>query len=502
VFEHFKLKNVSVFESGSVQSLASLIRSQIAKPLRALKRDKNFVKRVDRAWTELVSLASSEVSSEVSSESSVHSQAQIAAQVLPKPTFALCIPHRNRVEYLRHLLNEVAQMTERPVEVLIYDDASSKAAKTDLVRLVKSISNGSQKLNVRLISGQRNLGPSAARNRLAQEAQSDFLFFLDDDNIPTQELFEKLRVMVARTEGDVFVSSLTRFYLDRAYQGDHSDPSISRETYFFVSSDLSINVFQNLIGDANFCVRREFFNIIGGFDEELRTSEDLEFLVRAIAHGAKYVLCPQPLIYYRVHDNNTSHRLDPHHGMIQFLEKSKGHLFNADLKPFMQMVTAWAYSRENILMRGAPAIRHPLTKRRPVVDLSALEKKQLGLLKRRFGSQRSRSCELGLSALKVVTAQYESKTTQLSLKQAYQGRDLSEGLKLSSRASVIPVLIVSAEDLSLKVSAKANPIFLKAGATRVNLDTTHGSFDFMASVGEVTLYIMPVRSQLERFLVL
>lgn len=83
----------------------------------------------------------------------------------------ICIATHNRVADLRRLLLST-QILKPSVPVLVYDDYSSDGT-TDVVR--------SEFPDVRLITGEKNIGTIAARNICIREANSRFVMILDDD---------------------------------------------------------------------------------------------------------------------------------------------------------------------------------------------------------------------------------------------------------------------------------------------------------------------------------
>lgn len=200
-------------------------------------------------------------------------------------SIAVCIPHRNRIRDLEALLRKLHASKDRFDEILVYDDWSRPDVRSRLRDLVSRYQK-----TVVLLEGDAHVGVSGARNRLAAAATSEHLFFLDDDNRPAAGLVGDLR-LILRAKPDVVVSTLIKF---------NAKTGRDLHYWFPVGDSLLINTFQNVIGDANFCVRRDLFIRIGGFDESFRYGEDHEFLLRAAERGAKIQICPRPLVRYAV----------------------------------------------------------------------------------------------------------------------------------------------------------------------------------------------------------
>ena len=67
-----------------------------------------------------------------------------------------------------------------------------------------------------------------------------------------------------------------------------------------------ISVFNNVIGDANFMIRRETYEALGGFTDGV-IAEDWELLTRALLAGAAIQLIPHSLLWKRVSATSKQH---------------------------------------------------------------------------------------------------------------------------------------------------------------------------------------------------
>ena len=54
--------------------------------------------------------------------------------------------------------------------------------------------------------------------------------------------------------------------------------------------------------------RRSVFDEVGGFDDQLRHADTIEWFLRARTRGISFELLPEPLTYRRLHDHNLSKR--------------------------------------------------------------------------------------------------------------------------------------------------------------------------------------------------
>ena len=90
------------------------------------------------------------------------------------PTTLIVIPTYNRLRFLTEALASVFGQSRRPDEIIVVDDGSNDGTAEAMARLTDQ--------GVRYVR-QQNAGPSAARNRGMREATSEWIAFLDSDDL-------------------------------------------------------------------------------------------------------------------------------------------------------------------------------------------------------------------------------------------------------------------------------------------------------------------------------
>lgn len=193
------------------------------------------------------------------------------------PLVSVIVAARNAAATLPRCLDALVEQANESVEVIVVDDHSIDGTS--------AIASGKP---VRLIQLPRHLGVAAARNRGAEAARGQVLFFLDADVVLAPEALSKvLSVMSDDTIGAVIGS----------YDADPDDVAIvSRfknlaHHYFHQRSKFEASTFFGACG----AVRREQFFAVGGFDEgrfKLPSIEDVELGFRLRARGVRIVLDP------------------------------------------------------------------------------------------------------------------------------------------------------------------------------------------------------------------
>ena len=194
------------------------------------------------------------------------------------PRISVIVAARNAAATLARGLESVFAQAGDHIEVIVVDDFS-----TDDTRAVASRSP------VRLIALSQHSGVSAARNRGADAARGEVLFFLDADVVLAAGGMQRVLATMQQPEVGALIGS---------YDSAPDDQSIvSRfknlaHHYFHQHSNREATTFWGACG----AIRRECFLAAGGFDEKrykLPSIEDVELGSRLVERGVRIVLDPE-----------------------------------------------------------------------------------------------------------------------------------------------------------------------------------------------------------------
>ena len=178
------------------------------------------------------------------------------------------IPVYNTEEYLPACLDSVLAQTQREIEVILVDDGSTDGS----LEIERSYADRDPR--VRVIE-QPNLRQGTARNRGLAEAQGEYVYFMDSDDLIVPELFETCY----RTckEGNLdFVT------FDSA--GFRDDPNIERPELFEEMQDRSRVVTTEILDGPTFWGRyfvkamTPFLCWLEYFDRSFLNDNDLRFV--------------------------------------------------------------------------------------------------------------------------------------------------------------------------------------------------------------------------------
>lgn len=268
---------------------------------------------------------------------------------------SVCITHRDRGNFLLELMSSLEPIMQDIGEVLVYDDCSAlRANQLVLRRLEKKYDK------LRVLRGRRKMGPSHGRNTLAATAKSDYLLFIDDDNILNAGTFEKVLPLLDGSI-DFLAAPLSLFDNETRSSSSPLIPDRLSSIWSPIGAGLAMNIINNHIGDANMIMKREFFHKIGGFSEDLTWGEDIEILVRASFMGGKYHFFTESFVYYRDHKNGLSKQVDSRLGrrrMWKRLLKNLG--MDPELHQFLNLFGTMAEALKDQEAEKRPIIRNDI----------------------------------------------------------------------------------------------------------------------------------------------
>ena len=184
----------------------------------------------------------------------------------------MIIPTYNRRDLLPRAIDSVLAQTRRIDEIIVVDDGS-----TDGTADMLQARYGERVKHV----WQSNAGVSAARNHGLRLARGRYLALLDSDD---EWLPEKTALQVAflesRPDFGMVVCDVER--IDGDYR--HIDVFHRRDVIREDGWALRWLLHNPALVPASVMLRRQVVDQLGGFDETLRTAEDLEFHLRVARH--------------------------------------------------------------------------------------------------------------------------------------------------------------------------------------------------------------------------
>lgn len=185
------------------------------------------------------------------------------------PAVSIIIPVYNASTHIVRALNSITHQTFTDYEVIVVDDGSTD----DSVIKIKN-----HALNVKLIA-QTNGGASSARNVGIKAAKGEYIAFIDADD---EWLPSKLSVQIMHLEKkQSLIAVYCKDYNLRGQQNIavHSSPDLIEKN----CEEIFMQPYN--ITTSSFLIKSTVLREVGGFDENLKTAEDIDLYLKASVFG-------------------------------------------------------------------------------------------------------------------------------------------------------------------------------------------------------------------------
>lgn len=200
---------------------------------------------------------------------------------------SVIIPCYKGERYLDEAIGSALHQTTDQLEVIVVDDGSPTSGPRDVVARYGDA--------VRYLH-KENGGLSSARNAGIAVAAGDVIAFLDDDDVWFPEKIEKQRALLERlrSEGrEVGLISTAFIYADEELN------EISRCSMPYAGDVFDELMLTDLVGlPSSVIIPREVLRDVGGFNEDLKASEDYDLWLRIAARYEIFSL-DEYLVKYR-----------------------------------------------------------------------------------------------------------------------------------------------------------------------------------------------------------
>lgn len=199
------------------------------------------------------------------------------------PLISIIIPTFNYAPFLSDALDSVLAQNYAPMEIIVVDDGSTDDTPTVIGRYHAHLGD-----MLRSIRRDTPSSPAAARNAGLEIAKGALIAFLDADDAWTPNCLQDQMQMFALFPQAGIVMGTLRFW--RMFNA--SEPSLSPPS---VVTQL-----------GTMLIKREVIDQVGGFDTDFRTSEDIDWFLRAREAGVLVALGAHMVLQHRQHNHNLS----------------------------------------------------------------------------------------------------------------------------------------------------------------------------------------------------
>lgn len=194
-------------------------------------------------------------------------------------TIAVVIPSYNQQDFLCEALDSIVAQKRKPDEFIVVDDGSTDSS----LEYAKSY----EKEGVKVIS-QVNKGLSSARNTGIMNTSTDYIIFLDADDMLMENALERIMEVADKTDADVIAPSFQCF-------GENQGVVILQPQVI-----LEDFIGGNRLGYFS-AVKRSVLLEIGGYSPRMAEGyEDLHIWFDIFKRGHSLVTLQDVLVLYRV----------------------------------------------------------------------------------------------------------------------------------------------------------------------------------------------------------
>lgn len=197
------------------------------------------------------------------------------------PFFSIVIPSLNEEINLPILLTSIKNQTEKDFEVIVVDSHSTDKTPQKAVKFEKSIPR------FKFIS-HKSKNVSAARNYGASFSRGEFLIFLDSDVELEKDFILEIK------------KKIQEFNLDVTTVWNRPKKSGISGKIALTLANIGMSVFQKIKPGANgpcIIIKKELFDRIGHFNEEIVFGEDFDLIQKAHQLKANFRVFTKPILY-------------------------------------------------------------------------------------------------------------------------------------------------------------------------------------------------------------
>ena len=187
--------------------------------------------------------------------------------------FTVVIPLYNKENFIQKTIESVLNQSFADFEILIIEDCSTDNSKKKALEIKSD--------KIKLIQHSQNKGLSASRNTGIQNANSNYIAFLDADDVWKDNYLETIFSLINKyPEARLFATNYEEIY-NATTTIINNQKLLELGNDFMVSNFFELNLGKPIYLPSSLCVAKEVFEKVGFFDEKITYTEDVDFNIRA-----------------------------------------------------------------------------------------------------------------------------------------------------------------------------------------------------------------------------
>lgn len=213
------------------------------------------------------------------------------------------IPVYRSEAYIHKALESALRQTYPSIEILLIDDAGDDGS----LHIIQELQQTHQKgVALRIISHDKNMGVSASRNQIIQEANGEYLYFMDSDDIIEEHTISLLMQNIRKYDAEIVFGSYEKI-----------KTSGERVVYQYPSlqlmgkdklAEFAYRKYGGIQASAcNYLVKTSLLRENHLYFIDTNYWEDLVFTFDLVTYISRAVLLPDITYSYLCRDNSLSH---------------------------------------------------------------------------------------------------------------------------------------------------------------------------------------------------
>ncbi len=213
------------------------------------------------------------------------------------------IPLYKSVEFIRKTMDSALVQSYPNIEFLIVDDAGNDGSLSIVRELQSTHPRGK---DIHILINQKNLGVSASRNRIIDEAKGNYLFFLDSDDVISPNAIELLMQNIRQYDAEIVFGSYEKIEIS-GQRNVYQYPSLQ----LLGEDQLAVFAYRKYAGiqatACNILIKRSLLTDNHIYFIDSAYWEDFAFTFDLVTYISRAVLIPDITYTYKCREGSLSH---------------------------------------------------------------------------------------------------------------------------------------------------------------------------------------------------
>jgi glycosyltransferase involved in cell wall biosynthesis len=208
---------------------------------------------------------------------------------------SIIIPNYNKSKTIEETLQSICNQVYNDWECIVVDDQSDDDSKQIIETFVKK----DKRFSFYTRSNDRLKGPSSCRNIGIEKAIGNYIVFLDSDDLLASYCLDyRINTFLRNQDCDFLVFQMERFKTTPKKRINIPLEVISDENA--ITKFLELNSLWQVTSPI---YKTSFIRFINGFNEDLKSFEDVEVAIKSISFSSKYIIFNTIDSFYRNDEN-------------------------------------------------------------------------------------------------------------------------------------------------------------------------------------------------------